>query len=108
MAHEIFVNSRVSEHFIDIFQSYIITVPQFKTHGVVMVNLPKKEVPQRGIQNVYVSPDVANKLCQKVEKLPNTDKIFCVKAEVTEKVISPNDFLKSIPEGNKQALIGGK
>ena len=72
MAHQITINKKVSTHFLDIHNTFISKIPSYKSHGVVVVNLQKKEEPQRGIKNLYVSPDnKCNELHQTLLKYKN-------------------------------------
>ena len=106
MANIIRIDKKVSTHFLDIHNTYISNIPSYKSHGVVVVNLQKKEEPQRGIKNLYVSPDnKCNELHQTLLKYKNTD-IFEIFVRVSRADISANEYLKSVITGKKKEYLG--
>ena len=107
MANIIRIDKKVSTHFLDIHNTFISNIPSYKSHGVVVVNLLKKEEPLRGIKNLYVSPDKnCNELHQTLLKHNNTEEILEIYTKVSGTKLSANKYLKSVITGKKKEYVG--
>ena len=102
MAHEMLVKSGGCIPYLDIHDKIIRKIPQYKFHGLVVMDLPNKKIPKRGLKSVYVSSESKAKVLQQtLKKLPNTERVFLVSSHDLDQETTPNEFLKYVTSKSK-------